>query len=281
MPRGVTSLVKGEKSVILEYVPGNSLLHKVDPRVKIIALVVLTFIIFLVRKLVLSLGLFAVVLTFWLLAGISLREIAGYMKLLLGLFIFLIVVQGLFQPGQTILLKPLIPSFIPLIGGLGKITLEGVLLGILISFRVLTLVCLIPLVVMTTELSKLALGLVKLGLPYRIAYIATTALNMVPTLQNEISAIIDAQRLRAFTGFESGSILQKIKAYPPLVVPLVVGAMRRSQLMATAMDARAFGCRPVRTYIEDISFHPVRDTLAIVGLGLIAGLFLYLNFTKF
>jgi energy-coupling factor transport system permease protein len=80
----------------------------------------------------------------------------------------------------------------------------------------------------------------------------TTALNMVPILQAETGVIVDAQRLRAMHSFEKGKLIDKIKAYPALVTPLVIGSMRRAQLMAVAMDSRAFGATTSRTYLDDI-----------------------------
>ena len=108
----------------------------------------------------------------------------------------------------------------------------------------------VPYVVLNS--SHPSTSLVRMGLPYRLAYTVTTALNLIPTLQAEAGVIRDAQRLRAFQAFEKGTFLDKLKAYPPLVTPLIIGAMRRAQLMAIAMDSRAFGSGASRTYIQDI-----------------------------
>jgi energy-coupling factor transport system permease protein len=80
----------------------------------------------------------------------------------------------------------------------------------------------------------------------------TTALNLIPILQTEANTVADAQKLRAFRVFERGSFLDKLKAYPSLVTPLIIGAMRRAQLIAVAMDSRAFGASAERTYIQEI-----------------------------
>jgi energy-coupling factor transport system permease protein len=118
------------------------------------------------------------------------------------------------------------------------------------------MVIVMPLVSLTTPVHMLSLGLVRLGLPYRLAYTMTTALNLIPVLQAEAGVVADAQRLRACRLFEKANFFTKLRAYPSLVTPLVIGAMRRAQLIAVAMDSRAFGAGKNRTYIQDIHMHP-------------------------
>lgn len=239
------------RSLVL-YFPGNTFFHKLDPRAKIAFLFLMSIVIFAIQNLYLSLLVLATMLVLWALARLPMALIIGYFKALIPVMIFLFVVQAIFYPGETILVKPLIPGFVPLIGGTGRITEEGILFSLLLSLRLMAMVSLLPLVSMTTPVHILALGLVRLGLPYRMAYTTTTALNLVPILQLEAGVIVDAQRLRAMQTFEKGKLLEKLKAYPALVTPLVIGAMRRAQLMAVAMDSRAFGASEKRTYLDDI-----------------------------
>ncbi|HHY37328.1 MAG TPA: energy-coupling factor transporter transmembrane protein EcfT [Clostridia bacterium] len=241
---------------VVQYVEGNSLLHRLDPRAKIIMLTILTIIIFIVENFLMIGAILLTILLLWWSARLPMKTLASYFKFLTGLFVFIIVIQGLFYSGEVILVQPLIPRWVPLIGGLGKISLDGALFGILISARIICLICLLPLVTMTTPIHFFALGLTKMGLSYQIAYTMTTALNTIPVLQNEASVVMDAQKLRAFRVFEEGSFVQKLKAYPALAVPLVIGAMRRAQLMGVAMDSRAFGALKRRTYVEDIIMKP-------------------------
>lgn len=248
--------------MMVEYVEGDSLFHNLDPRVKVILLLLFTLLIFMAKNFILIGILFGIVIGFWYSSNLSFKKIANFLKILVWLFVFLIIVQGVFYPGTHYIINPLIPNFIPGIGGLGNITWEGILFGILICFRLLTLLSLLPLITMTTEVHLLALGLVKMGLPYKIAYMATTALNMIPTFEEEANIIMDAQRLRAYDIFDDGHFYDKLKAYPALVVPLVVGAMRRAKLMGVAMDARAFGADEKRTYLEDIEMDK-KDKIAL------------------
>ncbi len=147
-------------------------------------------------------------------------------------------------------------TWIPIGKGYGQVTLDGMLFAVLLALRLVAMIIMLPLVNFTTPVQVFALGMVRMGLPYRLAYTLTTALNLVPILQGETGVIVDAQRLRAMHSFEKGRLMDKLRAYPALVTPLVIGSMRRAQLMAVAMDSRAFGASKSRTYLEDIRLHP-------------------------
>jgi energy-coupling factor transport system permease protein len=140
----------------------------------------------------------------------------------------------------------------------------------------LAVVLILPLVSLTTPIHLLTLGLVRLGLPYRVAYAMTTAINLIPVLQSEANVIVDAQRLRAMQVFEKGRFWQKLRSYPALVTPLVIGAMRRAQLIAVAMDSRAFGASKSRTFVQNIRMRAVDwlfvgATVLYVALAATAG----------
>ena len=247
---------------LIEYYEGDGILHRLDPRVKILLLLLMTIAIFIVKSFWVISVIFISVALLWRNAGLPLGKFKIYIRFLLGLFVIIIILQGLFRGGATVLLKPIIPYFIPVIGGSGSMTLEGLFFGLLISFRLLTLIILMPLITMTTPVHFFVLGLVKLGMSYKIAYTMTTTINIIPGLQTQARAIMDAQRLRGFTTFEDAGWVSKIKAYPALVLPLVISAMRNAQLMGVAMDARAFGISSQRTYMEDIKMRSMDWAIA-------------------
>jgi energy-coupling factor transport system permease protein len=215
-------------------------------------MLMITFLVVAVESLWVAAAILLTMILLWCLAGLSLSVLRDLATPMIGLAAFLLVVQALLYPGERVLVQPIVPRSIPLLGGKGSITLEGILFAVLLSLRLLAMVILLPLVTMTTPLHVFTLGLVRLGLPYRLAYTMTTALNLIPILQSEATTVADAQKLRAFQVFEKGSFLDKLKAYPSLVTPLIIGAMRRAQLIAVAMDSRAFGASPHRTYIQEI-----------------------------
>ncbi len=243
-------------STLIGYCPGQSFFHRLDPRAKIVFLLLFTTVIFIIQQIYLVLVVLLIIIALWGVAGIPLRRLGGYFKMLSGILVFLFVVQAILYPGEVILMDPIIPSSVPLIGGRGNITGEDVLFGFFIATRLLTIILILPLVSMITPIDRLTLGLVRLRLPYQLAYITTTALNLVAVLKDEAGVIMDAQRLRAFRTFEKRNPIAKMKAYPPLVTPLVIGAMHRAKLVAIAMESRGFGAKGERGYIEDIAMKP-------------------------
>jgi len=263
-------------SSLVAYYPGTTFIHRLDPRVKTIFLLIVSTSIFMVNNIPLAACILLVMIGLWLLAKLPFSILLSLMKVLLPIIGFLVVVQAIFYPGETPLIKPLIP-----IGkGFGQVTLEGLLFSLLLALRLVAMVIMLPLVTFTTPIQEFALGFVKMGLPYKLAYTITTALNLVPILQSETNVIVDAQRLRAMQTFENGKMIDKLKAYPALVTPLVIGSMRRAQLMAVAMDSRAFGASKSRTYLHDITMRrpdwvfliaSILFTVAIVVISSILG----------
>ena len=258
-------------SPLIQYVAGDSLIHRLDPRAKIVFMLLMASLVLLIQRIWLAAAVWLTLLVLWRVARLPGAMLKDTGKALAGLALFLFVVQALFYPGATSLVYPIIPEQVPLIGGVGRITLEGILFAVLIILRLLAVVLVLPLVSLTTPIHLLTLGLVRLGLPYRVAYAMTTAINLIPVLQAEGNVIVDAQRLRAMQVFEKGRFWDKLRSYPALVTPLVIGAMRRAQLIAVAMDSRAFGAGKTRTYVHDIRFQ-ARDWLFLLGTVLYVAL---------
>jgi energy-coupling factor transport system permease protein len=239
-------------SPLIQYVAGDSFFHRLDPRTKILFMLLVSSVVFVIQRIGLAAVVLLSLLLLWRAARLPATMLKDVSKALAGITIFLFVVQALFYPGETSLIYPIIPREVPLIGGIGRITLEGILFAVLIALRLFSMVLILPLVSLTTPVQLLTLGLVRLGLPYRLASAMTTAINLIPVLQTEANVIVDAQRLRAMRVFEEGRFWDKLRSYPALVTPLVIGAMRRAQLIAVAMDSRAFGASKTRTYVQDI-----------------------------
>jgi len=249
----------------IEYLDTRSPVHKLDPRVKIIAFLAFSIFIFTTKSFFIISLIFFPVIALWMIAKIPFSRIASLIKLMLGLMAMITLMQAIFQDGTTVLVQPIIPKAIPLIGGAGTIYWEGVRYGLILSYRLITLILIMPLFLMTTDVNSISVGLVKLGLPYRFAYMASTALNMIPSLTEQVSTIMDAQKLRGSMVFEEGKMMEKLKAYPALVVPMVIGAMKKSMLIGVAMDARAFGCDKKRTYVQTLTFTR-SDMIALAGI---------------
>lgn len=255
---------------MVQYYPGESFVHKLDPRAKFISLILLTVMIFAVTDFRVISMILSLAIMLWLVAKLPISVLTGYVKFIGALLLILLIFQAFFYPGKTILFQL----------GILKIREEGIVFGLILGLRLVTLICLMPLVTFTTKIEKLSLGLIKLGLPYTIAYTVTTALIMIPILQSELKTIMDAQRLRGFEVFEKGKFTEKIKAYPTLVVPLIISSMREAKLMGVAMDSRAFGASKSRTFLEDIVMQP-KDWLYMIFIVLFVTAGFLVNYNYF
>jgi energy-coupling factor transport system permease protein len=262
---------------VIEYSKKKSFLHRLDPRTKLVSLFLLTLVIFIVDKPAVIAALAFSVVALWLAAKMPLVKLKSQVRFLLWLLIFIILMQTVFGPGTDYILKPLIPEAAPLLGGAGSLKREGLLLGITTGLRLVALVALMPMLTMTTEVKVLVLGLTKLGLNYKGAYVITTAINLIPGFEDEARAIMDAQKLRGMRAFEEGGFFDKLRACQALAFPLVINSMRRAQMMGIAMDARAFGAYPTKTYLETITMS-CRDYIAFGSVCACSVLALAANF---
>jgi energy-coupling factor transport system permease protein len=112
-----------------------------------------------------------------------------------------------------------------------------------------------PLLVMTTPLPDLMLALVKIKIPYRFAFIMTTALSLLPAIQGRASIITQAQLCRGVADFEGGKIWDKLRVVANMMIPLILGTFRDSQTLDVAMSSRAFGAPNKRTFFMESHFH--------------------------
>lgn len=151
------------------------------------------------------------------------------------------LVQGLFYTSAS----PVIASVGPL-----AVRAEGLVVAYVIVGRLLLLAGSGLLVLYSTPSSDLALALVQRGLPDALAYIVVTALQLIPQMQARAGAIVDAQRAR---GLETeGGLWARARAVPPLLAPLVLGALADVDERAMALEARAFSGRRVKTSYREL-----------------------------
>jgi energy-coupling factor transport system permease protein len=184
------------------------------------------------------------------------------LRVLTPFLISLLLIQGFFTPGATVLLR------------LGRFhyTLEGLLVGLLFSSRLLVGLGAATLLMLVTRPDALMRGMVERGLPNQIAYIVVTALQIVPTFQARARSILDAQRSR---GLETeGPLTVRLRAFAPLVGPLILSSLMQIEERAIALEARAFNRPGRRTSL--VALHDsraqalLRWALAAAALALIA-----------
>ena len=276
---------------IVDFVDNDSFLNRMDPRIKIVILIIFSVIIFMMNNLISVTLMFLIAFITWNVCKLPWKDISGLFKVVLVTMILVTIMQilfytsnnpidfGAFQVTKDDYIFGLIVPDDPKYGIFRRFGLhwQGLVFSVLLTIRLMALIILMPMIIKTTRLDRLSLGFVGLGLPYKIAYMATTAINMVPTFSDEIQVIMDAQKMRGMTVFEEGKLREKIKGWTTLIVPLVIGAMRRSQQMGVAMDTRAFGASKKRTYIEELKTRP-SDWIALAVSILIAAGLLFCNY---
>lgn len=265
-------MVKISSRGYVVYYAGDTLIHKLDPRAKLIMLAYFVGLALLFSNPIhLAIVLLATI-ALWFYARIPAKEVSRVYKYVYGTLALVIIIQGLSFPTGTEILR-IIPEN-PLLGNVGALTIEGIVYGIAISERILIMMIIGPLVIYTTPLDRLILGMVKMKMPYTIAYIMSSALNILPSVQLEIATIIEAQTARAFTKLETGGFVERMRAYIPILVPLIVSMARNSTQLSLAMAARAFGASKERTFYRDIKAE-TRDYIVIGIMIVTFAIFVY------
>ncbi len=244
-------------ALTLHTVERDSFFTRLDFRSKLALMGAITLVAFVWESPVPG-GLLAVAVA---LACLAAKVKFGYIRmvvtLLLPFAVFMILMQGFL--GADLVrarlhretLTPLFafPASWPLIGG-GMMTVEGVLYALNIVFKTLTMILVLPLGIFTTDVNAMVIGMVKMRVPYKIAFIFSSTLRFFPLLFEEIQTIIEAQRLRGLA-FETMGALKRLRVYAKIAVPLILGALVKSQTLDIVLQSKAFTGSPERTYLHE------------------------------
>lgn len=236
-----------------QYVDTGSVIHKLDPRTKILLLAVYLVLIFAVFSPLAYVVIFAATAAVTALSRVPLKFILRGLKPMLFILIFTMVLNLFVTPGEPIW-SLRVTSFWTV-----NLTQEGINMAVLMFFRLLFLVVASSLLTLTTSPMSLTDGIEKLLKPFEvikvpaheIAMMMTIAIRFIPTLAEEADKIMKAQTARG-ADFESGNMIERVKAMLPLLVPLFVSAFRRADDLAVAMDARCYHGGKNRTRMNEI-----------------------------
>jgi energy-coupling factor transport system permease protein len=260
--------------MIGQYFPGDSFLHRMDARVKILLLLILLIEVFVFTSAPVYLLMTGITFLLIMTSKVPLRMVLRSLKPLWWIILFTFVLHLFSHPGREIYR---IWQFV--------ITQEGVEQGALISVRLMLLIVLSTLLTFTTSPLKLTDALEsllspfkRLGLPaHELAMMMTIALRFIPTLISETDKIMKAQQSRG-ADFVTGSIMSRLKNMVPILVPLFLSAFRRADDLALAMEARCYRGGEGRTRMKEMKLGRL-DYVAIgvfavlsVGLGVSYGL---------
>jgi len=131
----------------------------------------------------------------------------------------------------------------------------------------------------TTRNEELVLAMIKLGLPYRVGFAISTSLRMVPTISSSIYTISQAQRSRGLD-LESGNILERIKKYVPLLIPVFISTIRSTNVFGMALESKGFGARDDRTFYLKMDM-ATRDYVTLTFTVAVVVFCLYINFLDY
>lgn len=260
----------------------DSIFTRIDFRPKIFMMLVVTMVALLWESPVLQVSMALIILFTCFISGVKMKFISTVVLVMVPFYILLLFTHGFFNDAQVKMLTSreiLTPIFIIpenwwLVGGI-SFTLEGFWYGINTIFKTLTIVLLVPLVIFTTDLDNIIVGMVRAKVPYKLAFIFSSTLRFFPLLFSEIGTIIQAQRLRGLA-MEKMNIIQRIKVYAKVAVPLILGAMVQSQQLEVVLQSKAFSGDPDRTYLHESIFTTVDYVILIFfALFFLAALVLY------
>ena len=231
-----------------QYFPGQSIVHRLDPRTKLICVVCYIVALFLAQWWVTYGIMFLVLAAAVRLSTISPKAILRGMKPVVFLLVFTAILNALYYPGEH-----LIASF-----WIFEITWEGILHAFFMVVRIMLLVSCTFLLTYTTSPPI-----------HELAMMMSIALRFIPLLIEETDKIMSAQRARG-ADFDSGNLIEKAKALIPLLVPLFVSAFRRADELATAMECRCYHGGEGRTRMRSLRYQSMDWVTMVLFVALCA-----------
>ncbi|MBE6598075.1 MAG: energy-coupling factor transporter transmembrane protein EcfT [Ruminococcaceae bacterium] len=250
-----------------QYCEGESPLHRLDPRIKIVITVLVIVTIFLAKSVSSFILLTAFTVGLVLLSGISPRIVLGSLKPLGFIIVFTAVINIFWMTGETPLFEL----------GFIRIYPEGLINAALIILRIMLLLTATSMfltytttpIALTDGLEQLLAPLKKLRVPvHEFSMMMTIALRFIPTLMEETEKIMNAQKARG-ADFTEGSLISRAKALIPILIPLFISSFRRADELATAMECRCYTGGEGRTRMN-ILRTTAKDwlfTAAVAALG--------------
>lgn len=220
------------------YLDLDTVVHRLDPRTKILIFVaVFASIVFIDHPL--WLFPFSLLVVIHGLVSRSLGNLRRIRYLLILLSTWGLVLWSLFVDGQTKLFW--------------IFELEAIEYAISRTLLILSFIASGMILLSTTRNEELVLGMIKLGLPYRVGFAISTALRMVPTIIATTATIAQAQRSRGLD-LDSGGFVERIRKNVPLLIPVFVSTIRGTNVLGMALESKGFGARPERTFYLETRF---------------------------
>ena len=252
-----------------QYFPGNSVVHRLDPRTKLVMLVLYIVALFVAVSWISYSVMMAFLVTSIVISRIPVKSILKGMKPLVMILVFTGILNIFFTEGETVLV-----SF-----WVVEITLEGLIRAFFMMIRILMLITGTFLLTYTTSpisltdgLESLLSPLKKIKLPvHELSMMMCIALRFIPTLIEETDKIMSAQKARG-ADFENGTLMERVKALVPILVPLFISAFRRADELATAMECRCYHGGEGRTKMKLLRYNRTDYCAYGIGILLLSGI---------
>lgn len=253
-----------------QYLPGKSIIHRADPRTKIIITMLFMVILFIIDSIWALLAALVFVAAAYSIAKIPVKYAIKGIRPVLFIILFTVVINMFMTDGNTLVNL-----------GFARITDQGLLRAAVVSLRVFMLIASASVMTYTTTpimltdgIEKLLNPLKKLKFPvHEMAMMMTIALRFIPTLIDETDKIMKAQAARG-ADIGTGNLLERAKSFIPILIPLFVSSFRRADDLAVAMEARCYRGSKGRTSMRILKFSKI-DVVIMLGFLLIcAGILL-------
>jgi energy-coupling factor transport system permease protein len=226
---------KMEAELYLDY---NTILHRRDARTKILAFLIIFIGVVQFEHPLWLIPTLTIVFTF-LLVSRSIKNLLRIWFVLLVLAISSLIIWNIFSVGETQLFW--------------FIQYESLLFSLNRMVLIFSLITMGVVLISTTRNEELVMGMIKMGLPYRVGFAISTSLRLVPTIVSSLLTISQAQRSRGLD-LESGSIPQRVKKFLPVLVPVFISTIRSTNIFGMALESRGFGARKDRTYYLQMGY---------------------------
>lgn len=252
------------------YIDNNSFIHRLDPRVKII-IFLLTFVAILLFQNPLWMMPITILIIAQLVISGALVNMRRIRYILIVLTVSSMILWNLFSTGET--------------QWFWRISLESMSFAVARTLLMILMISAGMILITSTRNEELVNGMIRLGMPYRVGFAISTSLRLVPTIVSSTITISQAQRSRGLD-LESGNLLDRIKKFLPLLVPVFISTIRSTNIFGMALESKGFGARDKRTFylvfemdtadyivlVFSIVFMLVSIYFAILGYGQIEGL---------
>ena len=260
-----------DNMILGRYIPGNSIVHRLDPRSKLVAMILLIMIVFWANNPITNVILFVVTGIFVALSEVPLSFFIKGLRSMFFLIAFTTLFQLFFISGGDVLFEM----------GFIKITSYGIEQAGIIFCRFVLIIFFSTLLTLTTMPLSLATAVESLLGPlkrfkvpvHEIGLMLSMSLRFVPTLMDDTIRIMNAQKARG-VDFGEGNIIQKVKAMIPILIPLFATSLKRADSLATAMEARGYQGGNGRSQYRQLNWMN-KDSVALL-LVCVLGLILFL-----